>query len=311
MKVIQTNRLKEIERIVLEKAKYQKVMVLFDETISNEEIIKVYEVVKEFCVYNKCEISKINKEEIFNGYRLIIYLCSANSFLNLNFNNEEFVNIFCPTGDELLTFFLSNESTLKQNNNYLLIEKQSLDMTMLTSVYFNSFYCYLKNMLYGQKNKSLYEISFDLNPENAISKLLEVEAGYKFVDVDFVKKNQLDLKEIVLVDLLLIDAFLLWISGVKNQNNIIVDLFKDREKIDVIDKFYKLFLDHTFINMLVLNQNFLYNFCLKIKNKIMEILKLTAVDLGGVEKIIYKLKNYAKEDADVLAYLYLFRLFEI
>ena len=81
MKIINENPLKEIKNIVETKAKYQKVMFLFDDNVSNIKIREIYEEIKGFCVYNQANIKELEKEELFNGYSLIIFHCSIDSFL--------------------------------------------------------------------------------------------------------------------------------------------------------------------------------------------------------------------------------------
>ena len=52
MKICNDNPIKEIKNIVQEKAKYQKVMVLFDENVSNIETQSIYQEIKDICIYN-------------------------------------------------------------------------------------------------------------------------------------------------------------------------------------------------------------------------------------------------------------------
>ena len=50
MKICNDNPIKEIKNIVQEKAKYQKVMVLFDENVSNIETQAIYQEIKDICI---------------------------------------------------------------------------------------------------------------------------------------------------------------------------------------------------------------------------------------------------------------------
>ena len=67
-------------------AKYQKVMLLYDDSVSNIQIQEVYHSIKGICVYNQSEIASLDKNEIFNGYKLIIYFCSVDGFFNFYFD---------------------------------------------------------------------------------------------------------------------------------------------------------------------------------------------------------------------------------
>ena len=46
MEILNENYLQEIKRIVYNKARYQKVMLLYDDTVSNSQIMDIYEEVK-------------------------------------------------------------------------------------------------------------------------------------------------------------------------------------------------------------------------------------------------------------------------
>ena len=94
MRVVYEDIDKELKSIIAQKAKYQKVMLLHDDTVSNAQINKLYENVKELCVYNQVDISAIEESEIYNGYKALIYFCSTDSFLKIKFDVDEFVNIF-------------------------------------------------------------------------------------------------------------------------------------------------------------------------------------------------------------------------
>ena len=72
MKICVENKLQEVKKIILQKAKFQKVMLLFDDSVSNFEIAEIYNEIKEFCVYNQSNISSLKEDEIFDGYRFFI-----------------------------------------------------------------------------------------------------------------------------------------------------------------------------------------------------------------------------------------------
>ena len=85
MKLCYDNPLKELKKIIEINAKYQKVMLLFDDSVSNVEIREVYDTIKQDCIYNQSNILELDDKEIFNGYKLIIYFCSADGFLKCDF----------------------------------------------------------------------------------------------------------------------------------------------------------------------------------------------------------------------------------
>ena len=107
MKIYGDNLVEKLKQLVETKAKYQKVMLLFDENISSVEINKIYEEIKGFCVFNQACINTINKEEIYNGYKLIIFRCSVDNFLQCDLNKDEFICVFYPTDNFILPYFLT------------------------------------------------------------------------------------------------------------------------------------------------------------------------------------------------------------
>ena len=60
MKICNDEFYKEIKNIVQTKAKYQKVMLLYDENVSSIDIAKIYNSIKELCIYNQCNIDDID-----------------------------------------------------------------------------------------------------------------------------------------------------------------------------------------------------------------------------------------------------------
>ena len=269
MKISNENPLKEIKNIVELKAKYQKVMLLFDDNVSNLEIHCVYEEIKEICIFNKADITSFNKEEIFNGYRLIIFYCSAESFLKCNFNKEEFICVFVPTNNSLLPFYLNEKNHIESENNYLLTSKSKIDLNLIASVNFNMFYNYLKNLIGGQNSIVDFSLNQEITHYNALNYLENLSENTVFVDIDIIRFANIEYADLILVDLLLVDAFLLLIESVKNQNIMFVDVYKSmKDDCDLIEKFYRLSSNEIFNKLILLNYNLLHKYCVNIKQKL-------------------------------------------
>ena len=96
-----------IKDIIERRSKYQKVMLIYDNNITNADILEIYDKIKELCIFNKLNIDteRDRFDEIFDGYRTIIFFCSANSFLNINVDRTEFINIYVPIDSHVLPFF--------------------------------------------------------------------------------------------------------------------------------------------------------------------------------------------------------------
>ena len=130
-----------------------------------------------------------------------------------------------------------------------------------------------------------------------------MEKRVHFVDIEILKECDLTYEEIVLVDLLLIDAFLLLIAGIKNQNLMLVDVYKSaKEDISLIDKFYRLYHNEMILRMIILNYNCLYNYCLKTKQKIIDFMAFMDFETTSVNRVIEKIKLFAKNDNEIIVY---------
>ena len=312
MKIYNENPLKEIKNIVQLKAKFQKVMLLFDDNVSNLEIHAIYEEIKEMCIFNKVEINKINKDELFNGYRLIIFYCSAENYLKCEFNKEEFICVFVPVGSSILPFYLNLNNNVESKNNYLLMNKAKIDLNLLASIKFNMFYNYFKNLISGQNSIADFSLNQEITQFNALNYLENISENTFFVDIDIIKFHNIDYCDLILIDLILVDAFLLLIESVKEQNLMLVDVYKSmKDDCEMIEKFYRLSSNEIFIKLILLNYNCLHKYCENTKQKLIDLIGFCSVEQGKIENLMQKIKNYAKNDNDLIAFLYLYNIFEV
>lgn len=307
------HKVNEIKNIIESKSKYQKVMLLFDDYVSNLTIAEIYNEIKDVCIYNQCKIDAVDEQELNNGYRLIVYLCGVDSFLKIRFSTEEYINVFCPLDSSVLPYFLNQGNCKSCAENYLILDETKIDVSVVSSVYFNRFYNYLKNLL--SLNKPSFEtelFSSNITTYNMIKILEDVDVESEFLDVGVIKASVIAYADMVLVDLLLIDAFLLLLLSIKNQTIDMVDIFKSaKEDIALIDKFFKFANNESFINLILLNYNCLYNFALATKKKILECLISFDVKTENIENVITKIKGYAKHDNGICGYLYLYNVFGV
>ncbi len=312
MNIYYESPIKEIKNIVQSKAKYQKVMLLFDDSISNIVISEVYESIKETCVYNQMNIKNIDKNEIYNGYRLIIYFCKTDSFLKCDFNRAEFINVYIPQDGAILPFFLNNENHIISSEDYLFLDRSKVDLNSISSFYFNSFYNYFKNVKDGLNIGFLTNLNQEISHVNILNFIKQLPSETFCVDVDILKHGNTAFKDLIFVDLVLIDAILTLITCVKNQNLMLVDVYKSAKEDDVmIEKFYKLYNNEIFTNIILLNYNCLYNYCLKTKQKILDLIMFYEIDYEKINSVIHDVKLYAKNSNDLIAYLYLFNIFSV
>lgn len=312
MNLIYSNNIEEIKKIVETKAKFQKVLLLHDDTITTSEIDDIYNVIKNLCIYNQMDLNNIDNNELYNGYRIVIYLCNADNYLKTNINKAEFINVFMPRDKGLLPYFLQDEF-YKSSKDYLLIDANNFDTNIVLSLYLNKFYNYLKAMLTLQHTNLEYlSADKEFTQFKVVEEIENLNEDFEFLDIKILKFSNLEYKFLPLLDLILIDAFLCFILSVKRREYALVDVYKEaKDNYALIDKFYKMYNNDSVINLMTLNYNCLYNFCLKTKQKILDCYTLYDYDENKVNEIIKIVKEFAKQTDDVMAYLFLYNMFNI
>ncbi len=314
MKYVCDNELEELRQIVENHAKYQKVMVLYDDTVSNIELMDIYNSIKGLCIYNQMNIRGSNLSELNNGYKLVIFKCCADSILTININMNEFYNIFIPTDRSILPFSLLSNNVLNKQDDTLIQKKNIFDIHSLTSIYFNNFYSYFSSLFTLEDVNTDIEFNLENITRNSIiDKLNKMSSDVIFEDVKILKKMNIEYNYLALIDLLLINGFLLLISAVRDKSLTLVDVYKaTKDDNALIDKFYAMINNDSFTNVIMLNYNYLYKLCDKTKETIKSLLNLANIDKTRIHEIIDKVKNYTKNSEDsYLSYLYLYDVFSV
>jgi len=302
----------EIKKVIETKAKFQKVMLLFDESVSEIELLEVYNVIKEICIFNKMDINNLDLNEVNNGYRAIIYLCSATSFLKLNFDKSEFVNLCLIKGKEILPFCVNNNCNVIQKDLFLFVANGGFDINIISSLCFNKFYNYLNNVVSLRENSSVNNAFDSTNCLNVCDCLKNIDEEFFFLDLDIISKTNIELKYLTVLHLILINAFLIMINNVRNKTLMLVDVYKVcREDDALLNRFYSMANNEIFYEMLNLHYNYLINFCVKTKEEILSKFLSCDIRENEVENILVALKNYAKNNSGVVGYLYLHDFFKV
>lgn len=305
-----------IKDIIERRSKYQKVMLIYDNNITNADILEIYDKIKELCIFNKLNIDteRDRFDEIFDGYRTIIFFCSANSFLNINVDRTEFINIYVPIDSHVLPFFLDNKNSVSNcNNDYIFIKDKSVDISLIFSIIFNKFYNYIKNLMCF---KSHYELDFDFNELSASKTediINSVDSDFEFVDNQILRECDIEYELLPLVDYLIINAFSLVIRSVRNHTLTMVDLYKAvKNDSALIDRFYALANNELFSNIINLNYNCINSLCEKCRLAILDRLSVCEeFNEQNIKIILSKIKKYFKSSNNILAYLYLYDVFGV
>ena len=274
---------------VVEKyAKYQKVMLVFDEGVSCLKTTEVYNFIKDICIFNQCNCSELN-DEIFNGYKLLVFICSTDSFLKIKIKIDEFLNVFCPTDCNVLPFLVDTNNRINNSNNFVIVEKNVIDVSMVSSLIFNKFFNMMKNLNTVDfdcvdKGVFLEDLNFDVLPQ-----FENLDENDEFIDVDILRKCSLNYKLLPVVDIILIDAFLIVFQAVKQQQLSLVDVYKScREDYDKVDRFYAMINNENFASVIKLNFSFLTGLLVKYKSKIKDCLDVVELCDEEVESVLFK-----------------------
>lgn len=311
MKIIfNENPCVEIQKIVLEMAPYQKVMVLFDDNANKDIIYEIYQSVKEKVIFNKMNIANITQEELNDGYKLVIYCCCADSYLKFNNDNSDCINVFCPSNECVLPF-LTKGNDSEDNKNFLILSTKKLDIKMLTSVYFNLFYNNCKNLLFQEGLQvDTMGTGLQFNAQNLLNFVVNLDKSFEFIDMKILKKCDLLYSDLFLVHVILLNAFIVLINSIKEKNIMLVDVYKATQANEErIDKLFAMYFGGYFENIVKINCDNLLMCAEQTKRKIIDFNDRLDYSENWLEEVFNKLKLYSKEDEGLLGYFYLFNLF--
>lgn len=302
------NSIEDIKDVVINRARYQKVMLIFDESISNLEIANIYNNIKMECIYNQMDFFSFDKNEIYNGYKLIIYCLTPEHYLKLDFNQSEFVNLYIAKDGAILPFFVSKLGESK--DNYIMQQKK-VDMCAIPSLYLSQFFTQFKNLItYSISEHNFKFLDNEITFSILTNALNEITQDMFFADLEFLKMQDVEYSQLPLVDLIMINAVITLLSAIKSRTLMLVDVYKIAKDDELlIDKYYAKTSNNSFLDIVNLNYNYLYNLSLKTKQHILNFISTEHLDLENAEKLVGKLKNYCKNCDNFLNYLYLFNIF--
>lgn len=296
----------ELLPIVEQHAKFQKVMLIFDNFTSNLTLQNIQNQIKEVCIFNKTSISSPNINEVYNGYKMLIFCCEPESFLKLNLNLSEFVCVVI-NNSAYLPFTLNPNNNICETNIIMLPNKSSMDKPAYASLYFNEFYNYARNLYIQQDDDFTLQIT-ELSPRQLVSVLNSLPADFTFIDVDILRKSNLNYDCLPLIDFCLITGFETLFSCVKQHTLEMTDLYKSiRTDQQLIDKFYALAQNDALLTIVELNFNELTS---KIKHAKKHILSfMPTFTTETLKQVVEQVKDYAKDTSSIINYMFLYDVF--
>ncbi len=309
MQVFKTDYLSNIKQIVQRHAKYQKVMLIYDECAKSDEIFQVYEQIKNDCIFNKMDVNNFMPEEINDGYKMLIFLCKAKNFAKLSINLNEFTSVFVAQDSSVMPFFIEG-NRLSQTNNYLFISN-GIDISLASSVIFNVVYNYLNNLL-NQTNAEIDLPALNSVTQDNLIEMLQKQTDLCFVDMEIVKQCNFDTDYLVLVDFLLFKGLEVVINSIIENNLGYVDFYKSiKENYALIDKFFACAYNNIFCEVVKLNKIGIKMLINKANGLFNEIKAGIIFSNNEIEQIMLGLKDYTKNCNNLLTYLYLYNIFGV
>lgn len=302
----------EIFNIVETKAKYQKVMLVYDDVADKQLIEHIYSKIKDVCVYNCKYYKDINQEELNNGYRVVVFIMSGTSFAEMDVDCNEFFSVFVLIDENILPFLVDDKNSIRDKEYYAIIKNNLIDHKIISSVYFNNFYNYLSSLI--MLNQSKKEFCFEMQQitHNSLLEILNnLPKNYFFTDFQLIKELDINYENLQIVHLIIIDAFIVFLLKVSKGCLTLVDTYKiARNDPLLVDKIYAKFNNKATMEIINLNAEFLLQRAYDTKEKILNYFYKKEITNENVINIINKIKKHIKHDNNALFYLFLYEILE-
>ena len=308
MSAIIKTGLDQLAELVEKYAKYQKVMIIYDQNVSNSDLSSITNKIKEFTFYNAMEIENKNIKEIFDGYKMLIFLCSADSFLKFDYNIDEFVNLFILQDENILPFCLSQQKH-RAEKTILISNTTRVDKSACSSLLFANFYNYFTRLYTQQEEENEIEIA-EISQRGVISCLNNIMSDIEFADIDILQKTGLNYADLPLVNYLLLAGFEAFVVGAKQRNLAITDLYKEiNNDQNLIEKFFALSQNDAIFLLIDYNFSILQQKIISAMSSVKNFVQ--TFDRTKISQMVLKIKEYCKNCSSILNYLYLYDVFKI
>ena len=217
----------ELKNLVETRAKYQKVMLIFDNSATTEEINQIHEQIAGECVYNQQNIELIDEQELQNGYKMLILLMSSKSLLSIKFDLSEFISVFYPTDSAVLPFFLTNSRKRNMENSYILATRNCLDLPLVSSLAFLKAYREIDSFFNNTFADSTALNINQVNITDYLSALDNLVDFTLFVDIEIIEKTGIEYENLSVVDLILTNALLSLVLSAESRTIGLADIYKE------------------------------------------------------------------------------------
>ncbi len=284
MRIVEKNNsIEEVVSLILQKARYQKVVVCIDEKsdmgyIGNLESCLGKNVILLKYYYNQTNVSSFF-DIINNGVRAVVYNVSSRHFYKLQNDNGYLVNIFIPQTDFLLPYINNVESVYGEN--LIVYDTQRVDYSSVMFVYEMA----LNRVWADLLQDNVVDTSVFKNVDKLLNNKVEVcyelgntiKALKPFWDDGY---KSIDEKELPYYLYFRLCAILKMLHGIHYNEEQYIDFYKTEQSSTEIDKAYSLVVKHDIIDI--------------IKNNTAPLIRLLSAILNRFKIIIkkyFKFKN--------------------
>lgn len=303
MRILNKYNLTEIKEYIINKAKYQKVIICVDDSsnlpmmeeiqsaISRDVVVLKY-------VYNPKTISDFAKM-LNDGVRMVIYNVCTNNFCNLRQCNNFILNIFIPTSKYVLPYMLNIDCVY--GDNILICNNANVDYASIIVLYYAGLNKVWYDLQAGEKVnleifKRIDKLANGLN--NFYIHLFEcVNYLSKYIEVDLfsIQENELPyniyLKSCAIFNML---------EKFNNKEENYIDFYKTQKSPEEILKAHKLIIKYELIDLIKYYCNNLLRLNYAILNRFKILIKkyfiLKNINLNKINNNIKNCAKYSKID---------------
>jgi len=300
--------IKEVANFVLQKAKYQKVIVCIDQTSDMEYIDKLIRTIGNNVIiikyyYNKDNLDMLN-QMLNSGIRIIIYNVSSEHFYNIQNNNIYLLNIFIPQSSFVLPYINNNESIY--GDNLLVCNNVQKDYCSILCLYMLALKKVWSQILQNEEVDTTTFKSVDAlvnGKEEFYSNLTNLSQLLKpYITKLECNINEDELPYYVYMSL---KAILKMFEDVNNDNEQYIDFYKMKLSSSEVDKAYGLIVKYDILSTIKINSTILIKVSNALINRFKIIIKkyfnIKNIKLNKINKLI---KNQSKSlNIDNLLYI--------
>lgn len=298
----------EVCSLILQKARYQKVLICVDENSDTEYIENLKNCIQKDTIllmyyYNKQDVSHFFNM-INNGVRVVVYDVSIEKFYKLQNENVYVLNIFLPQSKFLMPYILNKESVY--GDNLIVCDTSVKDYASVICLYQSAFDWIWGLLLQGAdvETEMFKNIDALINGDVDFYPALinKVQALKGYINKDYACVDEEDLPYYIYLKTYSIFNML---KSVNTGTVEYIDFYKTQTSEKAISKAYNLIIKYDIFEKLNIYSNNLIKINYAILNRLKILIKkYFKIKNIKINKIIKIIKSQAKYlNADNLLYI--------